>query len=150
MLDVHTNGSVFEVSGSLDAESAPRFLEAVRRTDGDIRVDGSRLQRLDGAGLTALVVARQVCRERGRELVVVSVPPEALRRLRARREILRLFAQPVVAPAATRADEPHDALSPARATDAAALRALPGSAPPASRPPPGTTGGRPWLTASRS
>jgi anti-anti-sigma regulatory factor len=114
MLDVRTNGSVFEVSGSLDAESAPRFLEAVRRTDGDIRVDGSRLQRLDGAGLTALVVARQVCRERGRELVVVSVPPEALRRLRARREILRLFAQPVAAPAATRADEPHDALSPAR------------------------------------
>src|SRR6478609_5286667 len=75
MLDVHTNGSVVVVSGSLDAEGAPRFLEAVRRTDGDIRVDGSRLQRLDGAGLTALVVARRVRRERGRELVVVSVSP---------------------------------------------------------------------------
>jgi anti-anti-sigma regulatory factor len=122
MLDVHTNGSVVVVSGSLDAEGAPRFLEAVRRTDGDVRVDGSRLQRLDGAGLTALVVARQVCRERGRELVVVSVPPEALRRLRARREILRLFAQPVDAAAATRADELHDDPSPAPArTPASAL-----------------------------
>jgi ABC-type transporter Mla MlaB component/hemerythrin superfamily protein len=75
MLDVRTNGPVFEVSGSLDADTAPRFPEAVRRTDGDIRVDGSRLQRLDGAGLTALVVARRVRRERGRELVVVSVSP---------------------------------------------------------------------------
>jgi anti-anti-sigma regulatory factor len=92
MLDVRTNGPVFEVSGSLDAEGAARFLDAVRRTDGDVRVDGSRLQRLDGAGLTALVVARRVCRERGRELVVLSVSPEALRRLRARREIPRLFA----------------------------------------------------------
>ena len=108
MLDVRTNGPVFEVSGSLDADTAPRFLDAVRRTDGDVRVDGSRLQRLDGAGLTALVVARRVCRERGRELVVVSVSPEALRRLRARREILRLFAQPADAAAAPRADEPHD------------------------------------------
>jgi anti-anti-sigma regulatory factor len=114
MLDVHTNGSVFVVSGSLDAEGAPRFLEAVRRTDGDVRVDGSRLQRLDGAGLTALVVARRVCRERGRELVVVSVSPEALRRLRARSEILRLFAQPVVA-AATRANELRADPSPAPA-----------------------------------
>ena len=114
MLDVHTDGSVFVVSGSLDAEGAPRFLEAVRRTDGDVRVDGSRLQRLDGAGLTALVVARRVCRERGRELVVISVSPEALRRLRARGEILRLFARPVVA-AATRADELHDDVSPAPA-----------------------------------
>jgi anti-anti-sigma regulatory factor len=114
MLDVHTDGSVFVVSGSLDAEGAPRFLEAVRRTDGDVRVDGSRLQRLDGAGLTALVVARRVCRERGRELVVVSVSPEALRRLRARGEILRLFALPVVA-AATRVGELHDDPSPAPA-----------------------------------
>ena len=115
MLDVRTNGPVFEVSGSLDADTAPRFLEAIRRTDGDVRVNGSRLQRLDGAGLTALVVARRVCRERGRELVVVSVSPEALRRLRARREILRLFAQPVDAAAAPRGDEPDDDPSPARA-----------------------------------
>lgn len=150
MLDVRTNGSVFEVSGSLDAESAPRFLEAVRRTDGDIRVDGSRLQRLDGAGLTALVVARRVCREHGRELVVVSVPPEALRRLRARREILRLFAQPVAAPAATHADEPHDALSPARGRTRRQSVLFLGLRRPRTRPPPGTTGGRPWLTASRS
>jgi anti-anti-sigma regulatory factor len=124
MLDVHTNGSVFVVSGSLDAEGAPRFLEAVRRTDGDVRVDGSRLQRLDGAGLTALVVARRVCRERGRELVVVSVSPEALRRLRARREILRLFALPVDAAAATRADELHDDASPAPARTARSALSL--------------------------
>jgi len=116
MLDLRTDGSVFVVSGSLDAESAPRFLDAVRRTDGDVRVDGSRLQRLDGAGLTALVVARRVCRERGRELVVVSVSPEALRRLRARREILRLFGQPVVAATATGADDLHDDPSPSLAT----------------------------------
>jgi anti-anti-sigma factor len=106
MLDVRTNGSVFEVSGSLDADGAPRFLEAVRRTDGDVRVDCSRLQHLDGAGLTALVVARQVCRDRGRELVVVSVPPEALRRLRARREVLQLFSAPDDANAAERTDAP--------------------------------------------
>jgi ABC-type transporter Mla MlaB component len=88
MLDVRTNGPVFEVSGSLDADTAPRFPEAVRRTDGDIRVDGSRLQRLDGAGLTALVVARRGApgaRAGARRRLGV---PEALRRLRARREIL--------------------------------------------------------------
>jgi ABC-type transporter Mla MlaB component len=112
MLDVRTDGPVFEVSGSLDADGAARFLEAVRRTDGDVRVDGSRLQRLDGAGLTALVVARRVCRERGRELVVISVPPEALRRLRARREILGLFS-PTVDPTATEhTDESVDASPP--------------------------------------
>jgi anti-anti-sigma regulatory factor len=108
MLDVRTNGPVFEVSGTLDADGAPRFLEAVRQTDGDVRVDGSRLQRLDGAGLTALVVARRVCRERGRELVVISVPPEALRRLRARRELVRLFSAPVDAAATERTDESVD------------------------------------------
>jgi anti-anti-sigma regulatory factor len=112
MLDVRANGSVFVVSGSLDAETAPRFLEAVRRADGDVRVDGSRLPRLDGAGLTALVVARRMCRERGRELVVVPVSPEARRGLRARREILRRFGQPVVAATATCADDLHDDPSP--------------------------------------
>jgi anti-anti-sigma regulatory factor len=110
VLDVRTNGTVFEVSGSLDADGAPRFLELVRRTDGDVRIDGSRLQRLDGAGLTALVVARRVCRERGRELVVVSLPPEALRRLRARDELLRLFSPPVGSAAAER--EPVDESPP--------------------------------------
>jgi anti-anti-sigma regulatory factor len=113
MLDVRTNGLLFEVSGSLDADGATQFLEAVRRANGDVRVDCSRLQRLDGAGLTALVVARQVCRDRGRELVVVSVPPEALRRLRARREVVRLFSPPDDATAAECADEPDDDSSPA-------------------------------------
>ena len=97
-------------------EHAPRFLEAVRRTDGDIRVDGSRLQRLDGAGLTALTGrgapsvpgTRAGARRRLGATRGAAPPP------RPRREILRLFAQPVAAPAATHADEPHDALSPGR------------------------------------
>lgn len=115
MLEVRANGPVFEVSGSLDADGAPQFLDAVRRSDGDVRVDGSGLQRVDGAGLTALVVARRVCRERGTDFAVVSVSPEAVRRLRARRELLRLFSPPADA-GATDADGPAERSSAPAAT----------------------------------
>jgi anti-anti-sigma regulatory factor len=102
VLEVHPHGSVLEVSGSLDAEGARQFLAAVQRIDGDVQVDGSGLRTVDGAGLTALVEARQMCRERDARFAVLALPPDAVSRLRARRQLSRLFAP-----------DAHDAPDPA-------------------------------------
>jgi anti-anti-sigma regulatory factor len=91
VLEIHSHGSVLEVTGSLDAEGARQFLAAVRRLDGDIRVDGSGLRAVDGAGLTALVEARRMCRERDATFAVLELPADAVRHLRARRQLPRLF-----------------------------------------------------------
>ena len=92
MLEVHPRGSVLEIAGSLDEEGAREFLAAVQRVDGDVQVDGSRLREIDGAGLTALVIARQMCRERHASFEIVRLAPDAVSHLRARRQLPRLFA----------------------------------------------------------
>jgi hypothetical protein len=71
---------------------ARQFLAAVRRIDGDVLVDGSGLRTVDGAGLTALVEARRMCRERDARFGVLALPPDAVGHLRARRQLSRLFA----------------------------------------------------------
>src|SRR5262249_53390810 len=94
MLDVQRDGAVFELSGALDAEGSFTLLREVRSSDGDVRIDASGLQSLDGAGLTALAVARCHCRAAGRRFEVTTVPPIAIRNLRARQVVPQLFGPP--------------------------------------------------------
>jgi ABC-type transporter Mla MlaB component len=92
MIEVRLDGTRLEVRGSLDAEGAVRFLDAVKHAHSDLHVDGSGLQELDGAGLTALMVARRACHDRGHSFTVLTLAPNAVRHLRCRRALLRMFA----------------------------------------------------------
>jgi anti-anti-sigma regulatory factor len=94
MLDVRREGAQIEVRGALDAEGGTTLLREVVSADGDVNVDGSGLERIDGAGLTALAIARSECRARGRRFAVTMVAPDAVRGLRARRLFALLFAVP--------------------------------------------------------
>jgi ABC-type transporter Mla MlaB component len=80
----------------LDAAGGRALLHAVQQFGDDVRIDGSHLQRIDGAGLTALAVARQQCRAGGRTFAVTGVAADALRDLRVRGRLLELFAAPAV------------------------------------------------------
>ena len=94
------DGERLLVRGALDGDGAPQFLRVALASPGDVIVDASDLETMDGAGLTALVVVRRTCRERGRSFTVTALAPDAVRRLRARRELSRLFggADAVAAP----------------------------------------------------
>ena len=94
MLDVRRTGSVYEVIGSLDDDGGRALLAALRTCDGDVRIDGSGLEAIDGAGFTALVLARRQCRSEGREFELVTVAPMAVSGLRAGRQLPSLFAGP--------------------------------------------------------
>lgn len=95
MFDVRRDGTRIEIRGALDADGGTALLREVVSTDSDLSVDGSGLERIDGAGLTALAVARSECRARGRSFAVVTVAPDALRGLRAGRLLPLLFAVPM-------------------------------------------------------
>jgi ABC-type transporter Mla MlaB component len=98
MLDVRHTDSHLLVKGALDREGAATFLRAVASATGDVQVDASRLERIDGAGLTALAIARLQCRAEGRAFALTRLAPDAVRGLRARDEMLTLFATPPSAP----------------------------------------------------
>jgi hypothetical protein len=66
MLDVCRDGTRLEVRGTLDAEGGRTLLRSVVDCAGDVHVDG-------------------------RTFEVITMPPAALRELRARRDILRLL-----------------------------------------------------------
>ena len=91
MLDVHRSGSSWQLGGSLDAEGGRVLLREIEAWSADVTIDGSGLQRIDGAGLTALAVARQQCRAHGRTFAVTEVAPDALRDLRVGVHLLELF-----------------------------------------------------------
>jgi anti-anti-sigma regulatory factor len=95
MFDVRRDGSRIEIRGALDAEGGSALLREVGSTESDVSVDGSGLERIDGAGLTALAVARIECRARGRNFAVTTVAPDALRGLRAARLPPLLLAPPI-------------------------------------------------------
>jgi hypothetical protein len=78
----------------LDAAGGRALLRAVEQFGDDVRIDGSHLQRIDGAGLTALAVARQQCRAEGHTFAVTQVAADALRDLRVGGRFLELFAAP--------------------------------------------------------
>jgi ABC-type transporter Mla MlaB component len=107
MLDVHRDGAHLEIRGALDAEGGRRLLAAIADAQGDVHVDGSGLERIDGAGLTALAVARAVCRDEGRVFEVTTLRADAARGLRAARVLPALFAAPapVITERATTAHE---------------------------------------------
>jgi ABC-type transporter Mla MlaB component len=94
MLNVRHVDSQLEVRGALDGDGARMFLAAVASARGDVQVDASGVDRIDGAGLTALAVARLECRAAGRTFAVTCVAPDAVRGLRTRDNVLRLFATP--------------------------------------------------------
>ena len=94
MLDVHRSGNSWWLAGSLDAEGGSALLRELRDAPNDVRIDGSGLQQIDGAGLTALAIARQECRAVGRTFAVVEVAPDALRHLRVGDRLLELFGPP--------------------------------------------------------
>jgi anti-anti-sigma regulatory factor len=98
VIDVKVDGLRLELRGSLDADGASEFLNAVVRAGRDLQVDASGLDELDGAGLTALVLARRACREHGHSFVLVGLGPDAARRLRARHDLARLFGAQDPAP----------------------------------------------------
>jgi len=95
-----------QVSGALDRAGADALLRAVDSAPGDVRLDASGVERIDGAGLTALAVARQRCRADGRSFAVVAVAPDALSGLRARHEVPLLFGLPPQAPPSVVASPP--------------------------------------------
>jgi anti-anti-sigma regulatory factor len=94
MLEVRRDGAHLEIRGALDAEGGRRLLEAVVGADGDVQIDGSGLEHIDAAGLTALAVARCRCRAEGRVFEVTTLATDAASGLRAARVLPVLFAAP--------------------------------------------------------
>jgi ABC-type transporter Mla MlaB component len=94
VLDVHHSGNSWQLQGSLDSEGGRALLREIDAWRADVRIDGSGLERIDGAGLTALAVARQRCRADGRTFAVTEVAPDALRDLRVGVRLLELFGAP--------------------------------------------------------
>lgn len=92
MLDVQRTGTALALRGLLDAEGGRFLLRALATVDGDVRIDGSGLERIDGAGLTALVLARRQCLADGCDFELVAVAPAALQGLRAGQHLRDLLA----------------------------------------------------------
>jgi anti-anti-sigma regulatory factor len=99
MLQVRAVDTGLTMTGALDHDGGRELLRAIAALAGDIRVDASQVQRIDGAGLTALAVARNRCRADGRAFVLTAVAPEAVQGLRIGDHLGALFAAP--APAIT-------------------------------------------------
>jgi len=97
MLQVRPVDSGLAVIGALDHDGGRALLSAIATVPGDIRVDASQVQRIDGAGLTALAVARNRCRADGRAFVLTAIAPEAVEGLRVGDHLTALFAAPAPA-----------------------------------------------------
>jgi ABC-type transporter Mla MlaB component len=106
MLAVHRTESCLQIEGALDGDGAQDFLRAVDSARGPVRVDASRVARIDAAGLTALAVARSRCRADGRTFSLTRVAPEALRGLRVRDDVLTLFGPREARPRGVRVRRP--------------------------------------------
>src|SRR5690349_21564285 len=123
MLQVRPVDSGFAVSGALDHDGGRVLLSAIASVPGDVRVDASQVQRIDGAGLTALAIARNRCRADGRAFVLTAIAPEAVEGLRIGEHLTALFAAPhpetPASGGAARAPRPPD---PGRSAPAATPR----------------------------
>jgi ABC-type transporter Mla MlaB component len=86
--------------------TALRTSRAVDSERGPVRVDASRVARIDAAGLTALAVARSRCRADGRTFSLTRFAPEALRGLRVRDDVLTLFGPREARPRGVRVRRP--------------------------------------------
>jgi anti-anti-sigma regulatory factor len=94
MLEVRTVDSELEMRGALDHDGGRQLLRVIGEIDGDVRIDASQVQRMDGAGLTALAIARQECLANGRSFVLTRIAPEAVRGLRVGEQVAELFGEP--------------------------------------------------------
>jgi anti-anti-sigma regulatory factor len=94
MLEVRTVDSDLEMRGALDHDGGRQLLRVIAAMQGDVRIDASGVQRMDGAGLTALAVARQQCLADGRSFVLTRIAPEAVRGLRVGVHVAELFGAP--------------------------------------------------------
>ena len=77
--------SIVHVQGDVDLITAPEFRECMRSTassnihNGNVMVDLSELEYIDGGGLRVLEEGRELCQQRGRALVLVAPPPHIKR-----------------------------------------------------------------------
>jgi anti-anti-sigma factor len=83
-VELTTNGSVLELSGSLDVRCTAELRAAVYRLleeqTGDVRVDISRVESVDLTTLKMLAVANRVAERQGRRVVLAGGSP-GVRRL---------------------------------------------------------------------
>ncbi len=73
--------AIVHVQGEVDLLTSHEFRECVHRTvrgktdNGYVVVDLSALEYIDGSGLRVLEEGGQLCRQHGRELVLIAPPP---------------------------------------------------------------------------
>jgi anti-anti-sigma regulatory factor len=125
LLDVQRCGTSWQLAGSLDAAGGRTLLHAVEQSGDDVRIDGSQLQRIDGAGLTALAVARLQCRAGGHTFAVTEVATDALRDLRVGGRVGGRFLELFAAPTASVAPPRRDGTPSCDEPDRGAHRAFP-------------------------
>jgi ABC-type transporter Mla MlaB component len=115
MLHVRAVDRGFTMTGALDHDGGRILLRALEMTDGDIRIDASRVQKVDGAGLTALAIARNRCHADGRAFVLTAIAAEAVAGLRVGGRLPALFAAQPSAETAGEESVPADATADGRA-----------------------------------
>jgi anti-sigma B factor antagonist len=74
--------AVVRLTGELDLAGVPELRAALAALDGDIELDCSSLDFIDGAGLCAVLEGIEACGARGAELVLVNPSPAVDRLLR--------------------------------------------------------------------
>ena len=67
--------TVVRLMGELDLAGAPELRTALAALDGDVELDCSGLDFIDGAGLWALLQGLEACEARGAKLVLVNPSP---------------------------------------------------------------------------
>jgi anti-anti-sigma factor len=67
--------TVVRLMGELDLAGAPTLCSALDGLDGDVELDCSGLDFIDGAGLWAVVQAHEACGARGAKLVMLNPSP---------------------------------------------------------------------------
>jgi anti-sigma B factor antagonist len=74
--------AVVRLRGELDLAGVPELRSALAALDGDVELDCSGLDFIDGAGLCAVLEGMEACVTRGAELVLVNPSPAVDRLLR--------------------------------------------------------------------
>ncbi len=85
-----TRGTI-RVRGVLDADCGSRLIGAVAAASATVSIDCTEVERVDGAGLSALVVSIRSCRARGHPVVITGLSERAVARLRSRAVLDRVL-----------------------------------------------------------
>ena len=67
--------AVVRLTGELDLAGAPKLRSALAGLDGDVELECSGLDFIDGAGLWAVLQGHEACGARGAKLVMVNPSP---------------------------------------------------------------------------